>query len=269
MRDEFWQRLWPGIKSLVFFALVMVAVLWLTSDHCWAQEGPWKLPDVTIDGKKVSEPAKVSTVMQIGFAMTTLSLAPTLLVLCTAFTRVTITMSFIRQALGTQQVPPTQVIMGLGLFLTMYIMAPVSREMNQKAVQPWIRNEIGQTEFAEKLFTPLREFMLRQTRDKDLILFAQMSRTAVVEKRIQLPMYVICPAYILSEIKTAFEIGFLLYIPFLVVDMIVSSILMAGGMHMLSPGTISLPFKLLLFVLIDGWDLIMTGLIKSFNTEKV
>jgi flagellar biosynthesis protein FliP len=254
---------------LIFSLLVLLA--FALGHPAWCEEfgAGMSLPDISIDGQKMSEPAKVSTVMQVGMAMTSLSLAPTLLVLCTAFTRVTITMSFLRQALGTQQVPPTQVLMGLGIFITIFVMAPVGREIHDKAFQPYIRNEIKQEEFFVKAARPLREFMLRQTRSKDLILFAKMSRTEVVKKRIELPMYVVCPAYVLSEIQTSFEIGFLLYLPFLIVDIVVSTILMTGGMHMLSPGTLALPFKLLLFVTIDGWHLIVNGLIQSFNTEKI
>lgn len=260
----------PSLTTTLAFCL-LVLLGFALGHQAWCEDlgAGLALPDISLDGKKMSEPAKVNTIMQIGMTMTTLSLAPTLLVLCTAFTRVTITMSFLRQALGTQQVPPTQVLMGLGIFITIFIMAPVGREANENAFQPYLRNEIKQDEFLLRAARPLREFMLKQTRSKDLILFAKMSRTEVVKKRIELPMYVVCPAYVLSEIQTSFEIGFLLYLPFLIVDIVVSTILMTGGMHMLSPGTLALPFKLLLFVTIDGWHLIVNGLIRSFNTEKI
>jgi flagellar biosynthesis protein FliP len=225
-----------------------------------------ELPNISVNGKQMGERSQVATMMQIGFALTTLSLAPYILVMCTAFIRVTITMSFLRQALGTQQVPPTQVLMGLGLFITMYVMAPTGAKMNNEALQPYLKGEIkDQATFVVKFTGPLRDFMLAQTRDKDLNLFIGLGKIKNLKSRKDVPFYVLCPAYVLSEIKTGFQIGFLLYIPFLVIDMIVSSVLMAMGMFMLSPMTISLPFKLLMFVMIDGWHLIITGLVKSFN----
>jgi len=232
----------------------------------WADNGlpTFEMPGISIDGKKMGERQQVSTMLQVSFALTTLTLAPYILVMCTAFIRVTVTMSFLRQALGTQQVPPTQVLMGLGLFITMYVMAPVGSKMNKNAIQPYLAGSIDQGKFIQEFTTPLRQFMLFQTRDKDLKLFTGLGKIKV-DNRKDVPFYVLCPAYVLSEIKTSFQIGFLLYIPFLVIDMIVSSVLMAMGMFMLSPMTISLPFKLLMFVMIDGWHLIITGLVKSFN----
>jgi flagellar biosynthetic protein FliP len=253
--------------------LLVVVLLWaLAVAPAFAQEkkgGPKlptiELPSITINGEKMDEKAELSSMLQVGFALTTITLAPYILVMTTAFIRTTITMSFLRQALGTQQVPPTQVLMGLGLFITMYVMAPVGSQMNQKALQPYFKGEIKQGQMIQELWTPLRNFMLAQTRDKDLLLFLKLSKMPKPDSRMHVPFYVLCPAYVLSEIKTGFEIGFLLYIPFLVIDMIVSSVLMAMGMFMLSPMTISLPFKLLMFVMIDGWHLIINGLVESFN----
>lgn len=253
--------------------LVLMAMLALGA-MAWAQDPPGpdkqnffpkiEMPGISINGKQVGERAQVSTMLQVSFALTTLTLAPYILVMCTAFIRVTITMSFLRQALGTQQVPPTQVLMGLGLFITMYVMAPVGAKMNQNGIQPYLAGKIDQAKFVQEFTTPLRNFMLFQTRDKDLQLFVNLGKMKIANRN-DVPFYVLCPAYVLSEIKTSFQIGFLLYIPFLVIDMIVSSVLMAMGMFMLSPMTISLPFKLLMFVMIDGWHLIITGLVKSFN----
>ncbi len=252
------------MKRFGILLLLLVAAL---AGAAWA-EGAFpsiELPNISINGEKMSERKQVSTYLQVSFALTTLTLAPYILVMCTAFIRVTITMSFLRQALGTQQVPPTQVLMGLGLFITMYVMAPVGGKMNNNGLQPYLKGDIDQAKFVVEFTTPLRNFMLAQTRDKDLQLFVGLSKQKNLTKRQDVPFYVLCPAYVLSEIKTAFQIGFLLYIPFLVIDMIVSSVLMAMGMFMLSPMTISLPFKLLMFVMIDGWHLIITGLVKSFN----
>jgi flagellar biosynthetic protein FliP len=250
------------------FWLLAFALLFLL-DSAWAQEGAKafpniEFPNVSINGAPVGERKQVATMLQVSFALTTLTLAPYILVMCTAFIRVTITMSFLRQALGTQQVPPTQVLMGLGLFITMYVMAPVGSKMNQNAIQPYLAGKIDQGKFVQEFTTPLRSFMLAQTRDKDLNLFRALGKLKIANRN-DVPFYVLCPAFVLSEIKTSFQIGFLLYIPFLVIDMIVSSVLMAMGMFMLSPMTISLPFKLLMFVMIDGWHLIIQGLVKSFN----
>ncbi|MBT9583612.1 flagellar type III secretion system pore protein FliP [bacterium] len=250
--------------------LILMALLALGA-AAWAQDAPkndfpkFEMPGISINGKEMGERAQVGTMLQVSFALTTLTLAPYILVMCTAFIRVTITMSFLRQALGTQQVPPTQVLMGLGLFITMYVMAPVGSKMNQNAIQPYLAGKIEQPKFVQEFTTPLRNFMLAQTRDKDLQLFVNLGKMKDIKNRNDVPFYALCPAYVLSEIKTSFQIGFLLYIPFLVIDMIVSSVLMAMGMFMLSPMTISLPFKLLMFVMIDGWHLIITGLVNSFN----
>jgi flagellar biosynthetic protein FliP len=250
--------------------LPLVALMVLGSHHgAWAQGIPnIEMPGISINGKKLGERAQLSSFLQLSLVITMLSLAPYILVMCTAFIRVSITLSFTRQALGTQQVPPTQVVMGLALFITMFIMAPVATRMNDKGIQPYLAGKIDQAQFVTEFMGPLREFMLMQTRDKDLKLFVQLSATPQIEKRSDVPFYVLCPGFVLSEVKTSFEIGFLLYIPFLVIDMIVSSVLMAMGMFMLSPTTISLPFKLLLFVMIDGWHLIINGLVKSFNMPQ-
>lgn len=225
-----------------------------------------ELPSISINGKPQSETQEVSSYLQVMFFLTILSLAPYILVMSTAFIRIVITLSFLRTALGTQQVPPTQVLMGLALFLTMFVMAPVGIKMNQTAIQPYLAGDMKQAEFVTKLLNPPRDFMLRQTRGNDIDLFLELSRVKNKPKTADdIPLYVVLPSFVLSEIKTAFQIGFLLYLPFLVIDMIVSSVLMSMGMFMLSPMTISLPFKLLMFVLIDGWELVIKGVVKSFN----
>ena len=259
-------------RNLVF-CLAVLAGLWLLGDVAFAEPAEsglpsFSMPGISFNGKAMDERAGVSAAMQVGFALTTLSLAPYILVMCTAFIRVSITLSFTRQALGTQQVPPTQVIMGLALFITMFVMAPVGHKMNEQALQPYLAGKIQQPEFIVKFWTPLRDFQLAQTRTKDLELFTKLARLPKAHTKDDVPFYVLIPSYVLSEIKTSFEIGFLLYIPFLVIDMIVSSVLMAMGMFMLSPMTISLPFKLLLFVMIDGWHIIIGGLVSSFNIPK-
>ena len=226
-----------------------------------------QLPSIQINGAPQAEKAQVSTYLQVMFFMTILSLAPYILVMSTAFIRIVITLSFLRTALGTQQVPPTQVLMGLALFLTMFVMAPVGQKANKYAIQPYLKGDIKQAEFVKNLIAPSRQFMLKQTRATDIELFYELSRLGNQRPKTEddIPLYVVLPSFVLSEIKTAFQIGFLLYLPFLVIDMIVSSVLMSMGMFMLSPMTISLPFKLLMFVMIDGWELVIKGVVMSFN----
>jgi len=203
---------------------------------------------------------------QILIGLSLLSLAPYLIIMTTSFIRVVIVLSFIRSALGTQQVPPTQVLMGLALFLTFFIMSPVGSKMNQEAIQPFADGKIQTEEFVNKALGPVRDFMFRQVREKDLMLFLKLSNVKQKPKtKADVSTFVLIPAFMISEIKTAFEIGFAIYIPFLVVDMVVSSVLMSMGMFMLSPMTISMPFKLLLFVMVDGWGIIIESLVKSFK----
>lgn len=253
----------------VLYALGMLFLLFLGAGEALAQNQfpQIQMPSISINGAPQEEKAQMSTYLQVMFFLTILTLAPYILVMSTAFIRIVITLSFLRTALGTQQVPPTQVIMGLALFLTMFVMAPVGIKMNKTAVQPYLKGDItDQTEFITKLLAPPRDFMLRQTRGNDIDLFLELSQIRNKPKTANdIPLYVLLPAFVLSEIKTAFQIGFLLYLPFLVIDMIVSSVLMSMGMFMLSPMTISLPFKLLMFVLIDGWELVIKGVVKSFN----
>ncbi len=253
--------------TLWSFAFLLLLFLGFAGPALAQQEiPPIELPSITINGAPQAEKAEISTFLQVMFFMSILSLAPYILVMSTAFIRIVITLSFLRTALGTQQVPPTQVLMGLALFLTMFVMAPVGIKANETAIQPYLAGNIKQAEFVTKLLAPSREFMLRQTRGPDIELFLELSHVKVKPKTPEdIPLYVVLPSFVLSEIKTAFQIGFLLYLPFLVIDMIVSSVLMSMGMFMLSPMTISLPFKLLMFVLIDGWELVIKGVVKSFN----
>ncbi len=196
--------------------------------------------------------------------LTILTLAPSILIMLTSFTRIVIVLSFIRNALGMQQTPPNQVIIGLALFLTFFVMAPVGSEINSSAIQPYVNEEITFDEALDRAMEPVREFMFKQTRDKDLALFINISQTKA-DNLAQIPNHVLIPAFIISELKTAFQIGFVIYIPFLVIDMVVSSTLMSMGMMMLPPVIISLPFKILLFILVDGWNLIVRSLIMGFN----
>jgi len=203
--------------------------------------------------------------LQILMLMTVLSMAPAILMLMTAFTRIIIVLSFVRNALGTQQLPPNQVMVGLALFLTFFVMAPTWNQINTTAVQPYMKNQITQTEALAKAEEPLRTFMFRQTREKDLELFVGLAKMERPKTYKEVPTYVLIPAFVISELKTAFQMGFAIFIPFIVIDMIVSSTLMSIGMMMLPPMMISLPFKLLLFVLVDGWHLVVQSLVTSFK----
>ncbi len=227
-------------------------------------------PNVSLFGKTVtlednSDPQNYVFSLQLLFVLTILTLAPSILIMMTGFTRILIVLSFIRSALGLQQTPPNHVIIGLSIFLTFFTMAPIAAEVNNEAIQPFVKEEISQDLAIEKALDPVRGFMFKQTRDKDMGLFLNMKGLSGVETLEEIPTHVIIPAFIISELKTAFQMGFIIYIPFLVIDMVVASTLMAMGMMMLPPVIISLPFKILLFVLVDGWNLIVKSLVLGFN----
>ncbi|MZQ96816.1 MAG: flagellar type III secretion system pore protein FliP [Acidaminobacter sp.] len=196
--------------------------------------------------------------------LTILSLAPSFLILTSAFTRIMVVMSFLRSALGTQQAPPNQVVIGLALFLTFFVMAPVYTEVNEEALKPFTAGSITQEEAIEKAVIPVKRFMLSNTREKDLALFIKLSDT-YPDTPEEVSLVTLTPAFVISELRVAFQIGFLLFLPFIVIDLVVSSILMSMGMFMLPPVMISLPFKLLLFVMVDGWHLVVTSLIEGFR----
>lgn len=223
------------------------------------------LPRLTVDIGTTEDRDDVNLGLQILFILTILTLAPSILVLTTGFTRIIIVLSLTRSAMGTQQIPPNAVLIGLALFLTLFVMAPVGSEINNNALGPYMRGEITFEEGITLAEDPLREFMFRQTRRKDLTLFLNVSKIEGVETKADVPTYALIPAFVISELKTAFEMGFLIYLPFLIIDMVVASTLMSMGMLMLPPILISLPFKILLFVLVDGWHLITRSLILSFN----
>ncbi len=208
---------------------------------------------------------QTGTSLQILMLLTVLSLAPAILMMMTSFTRIIIVLSFVRNALGTQQLPPNQVMIGLALFLTFFVMVPTWTQINTNAVQPYMKNEITQLEALAKAEEPLRAFMFRQTREKDLELFVGLSKMERPNTYRDVPTHVLIPAFVISELKTAFQMGFAIFIPFIVIDMIVASTLMSIGMMMLPPMMVSLPFKLLLFVLVDGWHLVVESLVTSFR----
>jgi flagellar biosynthetic protein FliP len=223
------------------------------------------LPSLNLSFGNSGKPADTVAILRIIMMLTVLTLAPAILIMMTSFTRIVIVLSFLRQALGTQQMPPNQLIIGLSLFLSFFVMAPVFKDISANALEPYMAEKIEQKVAFERAEKPIREFMFNQTREKDLELFLSLSKEAKPENREAVPTYVLIPSFVVSELKTAFQIGFMIYLPFLVIDMVVASVLMAMGMMMLPPTAIALPFKLLLFVLVDGWDLVVGSLVKSFG----
>ncbi|WP_029913193.1 flagellar type III secretion system pore protein FliP [Pelobacter seleniigenes] len=223
------------------------------------------LPTITLGVGEATEPGEVSTALQILMVLTILSVAPAILLMTTGFTRIVIVLSFVRQALGTQQAPSNQIVVGLSLFLTFFIMAPVFNQINEQALQPYLNQQITQDQALTEALKPMRQFMFSQVGEKDLQLLVDISKAPQPENQDDISLLTLIPAFVLSELKRAFQMGFLLFVPFLMIDMIVASILMAMGMMMLPPIIISLPFKILLFVLVDGWSLVIGSLVKSFG----
>ncbi len=242
--------------------LLLLGALTLALSAC--STGEWEAPGVSLTVGSGDEPAQVSSGVQLLVLLTVLSLAPSILILMTSFTRIVIVLSMIRNAIGTPQIPPTQVVIGLALLLTFFIMSPVYVKIEQQALTPFLDGEIDQSTAFDRAAEPLREFMFAQTREKDLSLFIEMSGEERPETLDDIPTVVLLPAFVISELRTAFIMGFAIYIPFLVIDMVISSILLSMGMMMLPPSLISLPFKILLFVMVDGWYLIARSLSMSF-----
>ena len=258
----------PLVYALAFFLVACV-----TSVHpACAQNIPGPsaptipIPKINFGVSPATKPSDVALSLQILLLLTVLSLAPTLLVLVTSFTRVVVVLSFVRTALGTQQVPPTQVLVGLSLLLTFFIMNPVINDINKNALQPYLANKISQQKAIDTAAKPLRAFMFKQTREKDIALFYTISQEKVRPKtQADVPTYILIPAFVISELKTAFEIGFAIYIPFIVIDMVVASVLLSMGMMMIPPIIISLPFKILIFLLVDGWNLTVNAIFASYK----
>ena len=223
------------------------------------------LPSIQVGFEDADDPGKVSSALQILVLLTVLTLAPAILIMTTSFSRIIIVLSFLRQAMGTQQTPPTQILIGLALFLTMFVMGPVWKEINDGALKPYMQEELNQFEALKLAEIPIKKFMLNHIREKDLSLFVNLSDNKNPKNMEDISIQTVVPAFIISELKTAFQIGFLIYITFLILDMVVASILLSMGMMMLPPVLISLPFKLMLFVMVDGWYLTVGSLMKSFS----
>ncbi|MDD2365537.1 MAG: flagellar type III secretion system pore protein FliP [Desulfuromonadaceae bacterium] len=245
-------------------AIFAITVLLLLAGAAASAE-PIAIPSLNIGVGSATKPNDVAVTVQIFLLLTVMSLAPGLLIMTTSFTRISVVLSFLRTAMGTQAAPSNQVIISLSMFLTFFIMTPVWQQINKEAYQPWKAQQINQEQAMELAVKPVRTFMLSQTREKDLALFVSLSKMQQPKNASEIPTLTVIPAFMISELRTAFQIGFLIYIPFIVVDMVVASVLMSMGMMMLPPVMISLPFKILLFVLVDGWGLVIGSLVKSFG----
>jgi flagellar biosynthetic protein FliP len=253
-------------KRLFFLILFMSCLILPSLALAQAKNvGGITLPTINLGFSSTQKPDEVVNVVKIVILMTILTLAPAILIMMTSFTRIVVVLAFLRQALGTQQMPPNQLIVGLSLFLTFMVMSPFLNDINTNALQPYIKGTISQDVAAVEAMRPLRKFMFAQTRDTDLALFLKMGHVSQPKTRADVPSLVLIPSFVISELKTAFEIGFIIYLPFLIIDMVVASVLMAMGMMMVPPIVVSLPFKLMIFVLVDGWQLIVGSLVKSFG----
>jgi len=243
---------------------VIIGLIGLALAGC-APDTPVRVPQVGLEIGPSNNPQDVVGLFQILLLLTILTLAPSILIMLTSFTRIVIVLAFVRNALGIPQMPPNQVVVGLALFLTFFVMAPVWARIDQEALQPYSAGQISQSLALERALNPVRTFMFKQTREKDIALFVELAKIERPRTPDDVPTYVLIPAFVISELKTAFQMGFVIFIPFLVIDMVVSSALMSMGMLMLPPAVVSLPFKLLLFVMVDGWHLIVRSLVLSFG----
>jgi len=245
----------------VLFAVGLIFVL---PPDSWGADPGFTTPYFSIGMNNTEQPGMPAVTLQIFLLMTVLSLAPAIMIMVTSFTRIVIVLSLLRRALGTMQMPPNQIMVGLALFLTFFIMTPVWQQINQNALQPYLEKKISHQQALQNAVSPLRDFMFKQTREKDLALFVDIAKLKRPNNMTEIPTTVLIPSFIISEVKTAFQIGLLLYVPFLIIDMVVASVLLSMGMMMLPPIMVSLPFKLMLFVLADGWYLLVGSLVKGF-----
>jgi flagellar biosynthetic protein FliP len=247
------------------FIAVLLLLLLIPAMVTTVQAQSIALPTITFGVEEAQTPSQVSNAIQILLLLTILSVAPAILLMMTCFTRIVIVLGFVRQAMGTQNMPPTQVILGLSLFLSFFIMSPTFNAINEQALQPYLAEQIDQGTALELAVVPMREFMFSHVQEEELALLTDLTMEETPDSQEAVTTLTLIPAFMLSELKRAFQMGFMIYIPFLVIDMVVASILMSMGMMMLPPVIISMPFKLLLFVLVDGWTLVVGSLLKSFG----
>lgn len=244
------------LSLISFLAVSLFSVL------AWSQV---TLPTVNLGFQTTQNPGEVVNAIKLVLIMTVLTLAPAILIMMTGFTRIMIVLSFLRQAMGVQQLPPNQLLVGLSLFITFFVMSPAITEINNNALKPYMAGTISQDAAFDNAVTPLRKFMFNQTRDQDLALFVKLAKIEQPKTRADVPTLVLIPSFIISELKTAFMIGFIIFLPFLIIDILAASVLMAMGMMMVPPVMISLPFKIMLFVMVDGWTLLIGSMVKSFG----
>lgn len=249
------------MKKLLLIGAVTAGVLMFVSGDALAQS----LPKISVEVGQTTDPKELSTTLQIILLLTILALAPSILMMVTSFIRIVVVMSFLRSAMGVHQMPPNQLLVGLSLILTFFVMGPTVEKSYNEGIKPYIEKQITGAEAYDKAVGPFRQFMLAQTREKDLALFVNIAKLDQPEKAEDIPLQVLVPGFVISELRTAFQIAFVLFIPFLVIDMVVASVLMSMGMMMLPPVIVSLPFKILLFVLVDGWYLLVKSLVESFR----
>ncbi len=251
-----------GSRRILIFVGILLCLGAIVPATSWAAP---VFPSVNIGIGASDSPQDVAVTLQIMALLTILSVAPSILIMTTAFVRTIVVIGFLRNAMSTQNVPPNQVVIALAMFLSFYIMAPYWSQANEQGLQPYLAGQISQEQALQNVAAPIREFMFKQTRESDLALFVNLSEAPRPNSPDDVSTFTLIPAYIISELKTAFQIGFMIYIPFIVIDMIVASTLMSMGMMMLPPAMISLPFKILLFVMVDGWHLLIKSLIVSFK----
>lgn len=253
-------------KKMCILTIFTYLIFTFFSHSVFADSVTIPIPSVSVDIGTAQTPQETTSAIQVMMILAVLTLAPSLIIILTSFTRIVISLHFLRSALGTQSIPPNQIIIGLSLFLTLIVMSPYISEINENAFVPYSNGEISQEEFFTEGMSPLRDFMFKQVEEKDLVLFTELSGIENEYKtKEDIPNRVLIPAFILGEITKGFKIGFVIYIPFIVIDMVVASTLMAMGMMMLPPALISAPFKILLFIMVDGWGLVVGNLVKTFT----
>lgn len=248
----------------IYFSIPGLSIFFFLATLRGASAADIPFPAIRLGIDQAKNPQDVAMSIQILLVLTVLSLAPAILVMMTSFTRIVIILSFVRQGLGTQQVPPNQILIGLALFLTFFTMQPTFEQIDKDALTPYLAGKMGTQEAFKKAEGPIRQFMFKQTREKDLALFVALSKSSRPRTPADISTWVLIPAFVIGELKKSFEMGFIIFIPFLIVDMVVASVLMSMGMLMLPPVLISLPFKILLFVMVDGWNLIVRSIALSF-----
>ena len=249
-------------RFLLLIFLITTCSLLLSS--CKGSDNQWEAPGVTLTVDAAGKPREVSTGIQLMVILSVLTLAPTIIIMATSFTRIVVVLSLLKNALGAPSVPPAQVLTGLALLLTFFVMAPIYNKINEQAIKPYMDGKVEEEEAFNSAMKPLREFMFSQTREKDIALFLDLNKQPKPKTLEDIPTIVLLPAFVINELRIAFTMGFVIYVPFLVIDIVISSLLLAMGMMMLPPTVVSLPFKLLLFVMVDGWFLITRSLALSF-----